>query len=940
MTADGPPDFKATLNLPVTSFPMRANLPAREPEILARWERDDLYARMLATRTGSPRYVLHDGPPYANGNIHLGHALNKIVKDFIVKYKHMTGHLAPYVPGWDCHGLPIELQVEKSLGKEKKAALSKLEIRRLCREYAARFVAVQRDEFKRLGVLGDWSAPYLTMDFAYEATEVRELAKVAASGDLYRGKKPVHWCASCRTALAEAEVEYRDIASPSVYVAFALREPYPDALRALAGTPIDVAIWTTTPWTLPANLAIAAHPDLEYVIVPARTGRLTLVAKALLPRLSAFIEADAPVRATVTGRALEGAHARHPWIDRDALLILGEHVTLETGTGLVHTAPGHGQEDYDVGRRYGLDVYAPVDDAGRFLPDVAEFAGMRVFDADTRIVEHLRAGGRLLATEPLTHSYPHCWRCKHPVIFRATEQWFISMSTTGLRARALAAIDRVRWIPAWGRDRIAGMVGNRPDWCVSRQRAWGVPIVALHCEDCGAANTAPELLSNVAEIFARESADAWFARPIAELVPNGFACRGCGGTRFRKEEDILDVWFDSGISFAAVVERRPELGGHADLYFEGSDQHRGWFQSSLLASVATRDRAPYDTVLTHGFFLDEDARKMSKSAGNVVAPQKIVATHGADILRLWVSAEDYREDMRISREILDRAVEAYRRIRNTARFLLGNLADFVPARDTVARAGLLELDRFALDRLQAFIARCGRAYDAFEFHAVYHALNNFCSVDLSALYLDIVKDRLYCEGTTSPERRSAQTALYAILDALVRVMAPVLSFTAEEIWSCMPADEARPESVHLADFPRADPAFTDAALAADWERLLEVRAAVTKALETLRQRAEIGHSLEASVRLGAEGTLAALLEAKRAVLPEILIVSQVDVVPPAAVRGESTLAGLGIDAARAGGEKCARCWNWRRDVGSDPRVPSVCGRCALVLASGDARRAS
>ncbi len=931
------PDFKATLNLPVTSFPMRANLPAREPEILARWERDGLYERMLAQRAGRPRYVLHDGPPYANGNIHLGHALNKIVKDFIVKYKCMSGHYAPYVPGWDCHGLPIELQVEKSLGKEKKAALSKLDIRRLCRDYATRFVAVQRDEFKRLGVFGDWAAPYLTMDFAYEATEVRELAKVAASGDLYRGKKPVHWCASCRTALAEAEVEYRDVSSPSVYVAFPLREPYPQALRALAGTPIDVAIWTTTPWTLPANLAIAAHPHVEYVVVPARSGRLTLVAKALLPRLGAFIDPDAPVKATITGRELEGARARHPWIDRDSLLILGEHVTLDTGTGLVHTAPGHGQEDYDVGRRYGLDVYAPVDDAGRFLPEVAEFAGMRVFDADAKIVEHLRAVGRLLATEPLTHSYPHCWRCKHPVIFRATEQWFISMETTRLRERALAAIERVRWIPAWGKDRISGMVTSRPDWCISRQRAWGVPIVALHCDGCGAANTTPELLAHVAAIFARESADAWFARPVAELVPPGFICPACGGTSFRKEEDILDVWFDSGVSFAAVVEKRPELGAHADLYLEGSDQHRGWFQSSLLASVATRDRAPFDTVLTHGFFLDEDARKMSKSKGNVVAPQKIVATHGADILRLWVSAEDYREDMRISREILERAVEAYRRIRNTARFLLGNLADFDPGRDAVPQAQLLELDRFVLDRLQGFVARCVRAYDAFEFHTVYHALNNFCSVDLSAIYLDVVKDRLYCEGARSTLRRSAQTALYAILDALVRVMAPILPFTAEEIWSYMPADATRPASVHLADFPRPDPELVDAALAADWERLLDVRAAVTKALEALRQRGEIGHSLEASVRLGAADGLGTLLESRRTLLPEILIVSQVELLPSGALAGESTLPGLAIEAARAGGQKCARCWNWRLDVGSDPRFPTVCGRCAGVLASSEAR---
>ncbi len=924
-------DFRATLTLPTTSFPMRANLPAREPEILERWRATGLYARMLEARAGRRRYVLHDGPPYANGNIHLGHALNKIVKDIIVKYKHMAGFLAPYVPGWDCHGLPIELQVEKSLGKEKKAQLSKPEIRRLCREYATKFVGVQREEFERLGVLGDWSAPYLTMDFAYEAIEIRELARVVASGELYRGKKPVHWCATCRTALAEAEVEYRDVGSPSITVAFPLREPYPSVLAALAGTPIDAAIWTTTPWTLPANLAVAVHPDVEYVVVPARSGRLTLVAKALLPKLAAFLDPDAPVRATVIGRALEGAHASHPWIERDVPLILGEHVTLDAGTGLVHTAPGHGQEDYDVGRRYGLDVYAPVDDAGRFLPEVAEFAGLRVQDANPRIVEHLQSVGRLLASENVTHSYPHCWRCKHPVIFRATEQWFISMAANDLRGRALAAIEQVRWIPAWGKDRLAGMVANRPDWCISRQRAWGVPIIALHCEQCATANTSAALLDHVADIFARESADAWFTRSVDELVPPGFACGTCGATSFRKEEDILDVWFDSGVSFAAVVERRPDLGGHADLYFEGSDQHRGWFQSSLLTSVATRDRAPYDAVLTHGFFLDEDARKMSKSTGNVVAPQKIVAQHGADILRLWVSAEDYREDMRISREILDRAVEAYRRIRNTARFLLGNLADFDPARDAVAPAAMLELDRFALDRLQAFVTRCGRAYDAFEFHVVYHALNNFCSVDLSALYLDMVKDRLYCEAATSLARRSAQTALHGILDAMVRVMAPVLSFTAEEIWSCMPAMAGRPASVFLADFPQPDPAFVDTKLAADWERMLEVRAAVTKTLEALRQRGDVGHSLEARVVLGAEGPVAEILESRRALLPEVFIVSQVELRRGGEGSSASSSNGVAVSAERAAGEKCARCWTWRSDVGADPRVPDVCGRCAGVL---------
>jgi len=936
MSTNGGPDLKATLNLPATDFPMRASLPAREPEILARWQRERVYERGLEARRGGPRYVLHDGPPYANGNIHLGHALNKIIKDVIVKYKNMAGFRAPYVPGWDCHGLPIELEVERSLGPERRAAIGKLEIRRLCREYAARFVEIQCEEFKRLGVIGDWAAPYLTMSLDYEADEIRELARFVTSGELYRGKKPVHWCASCRTALAEAEVEYREVTTRSIYVAFPLVEPYPEPLRAVAETPVAVAIWTTTPWTLPANLAIAVHPDIEYVVVPARAGGAVLVARALLPRLAALV-GDAPrVLATVPGRALEGVRTRHPWIDRESPIVLGEHVTLDAGTGLVHTAPGHGQEDYDVGRRYGLDVYAPVDDRGHFLPEVALFGGLEVFAADERIVEHLAAVGRLLASAPLAHTYPHCWRCRNPVIFRATEQWFISMEKRDLRGRALAAIDEVRWVPSWGRDRIRGMVAARPDWCVSRQRAWGVPIVALRCETCDTATTSAELLFHVADIFARESSDAWFARPVEELVPPGFACECCGGGAFSKEEDILDVWVDSGMSFATVMERRAELGGHADLYVEGSDQHRGWFQSALLTAVATRGKAPYDAVLTHGFILDEDARKMSKSVGNVIAPQTIVAQHGADILRLWVAAEDYRDDVRISREILARSVEAYRRIRNTARFLLGNLFDFDPRRDAVRAEELLELDRFVLDRLQDLIERCRRAYDAFEFHTVYHALNNFCSVDLSALYLDIVKDRLYCEAAASPQRRAAQTALHRLLDAVARLMAPILSYTAEEIWGYMPPDPARPPSVLLADFPAVDPALRDERLRQDWERLLAVRGAVTKTLEGLRQRGEIRHSLEADVQLAADGALRELLAQRHDLLAAVFIVSRVDLVPAGSLPGPELLPGLAVAARRVEGTKCPRCWNYRFDVGSDPRSPGVCGRCAGVLAASGA----
>jgi isoleucyl-tRNA synthetase len=657
-----------------------------------------------------------------------------------------------------------------------------------------------------------------------------------------------------------------------------------------------------------------------------------IVALALLPKLASVVGDEPRVLATIRGAELEGVRTRHPWLDRESPIVLGEHVTLEAGTGLVHTAPGHGQEDYEVGLRYGLDVYAPVDGRGRFVPAVDLFGGLKVFEADAKIIEHLEARGRLLYAAPLSHAYPHCWRCHKAIIFRATEQWFISMEAKDLRGRALAAIERVRWIPSWGRDRIAGMVSARPDWCISRQRAWGVPIVALHCEQCGTTSTNETLLAYVADIFANESSDAWFARPVADFVPPGFACAHCGGTAFAKEEDILDVWFDSGISFAAVLERRSDLGGQADLYLEGSDQHRGWFQSALLTSIGTRGSAPYQAVLTHGFVLDEDARKMSKSVGNVVAPQQIVASHGADILRLWVAAEDYRDDVRISREILDRASEAYRRIRNTARFLLGNLAGFDVARDRVPPGQLLELDRFVLDRLQGLIERCRRAYDAFEFHAVYHALNNFCSVDLSALYLDIVKDRLYCEGATSIERRSGQTALYHLLEGLVRIMAPILSFTAEEIWGYMPADAARPASVLLADFPSVDSALRDPALAAEWETLLAVRSAVTKTLEGLRSGGGIGHSLEADVQLAAAGPVAAVLAAHQGSLAEIFIVSRVTLVPDGTLTGPSHPPGVAVAAQRVVGDKCPRCWNYRDDAGRDPRVPALCGRCVDVLA--------
>ncbi|HTN71999.1 MAG TPA: isoleucine--tRNA ligase, partial [Methylomirabilota bacterium] len=698
-------DYKETLNLPKTQFPMRANLPQNEPRQVEKWELEQTYLKTLDANKGKPKYVLHDGPPYANGNIHLGHALNKILKDIIVKYKAMTGHAAPYVPGWDCHGLPIELQVEKDIGRAKKLAMTKVEIRRLCKEYAEKYISVQREEFKRLGVLGDWGHPYRTLDSSYEAQEIRELGAIAASGALYRQKKPVYWCASCVTALAEAEVEYEDHTSPSIYVKFRVKDPNgkftPDATL---GT--YFVIWTTTPWTLPANQAIAVHPKFIYRQVKTPQGELILN-QELIPNVMKAVGFE-PKDYEVTGGAwagseLEGIVCSHPWMNRDSKIVLGEFVTQDQGTGCVHIAPGHGQEDYEVGLRYGLPVMAPVDAEGKFTAEAGDLQGEFVFKADAKIIQKLRDGSALLGEEKLSHSYPHCWRCKKPVIFRATEQWFISMEQQGLRQQALKAIDEVQWIPPWGKDRIRGMLESRPDWCISRQRSWGVPIPAVYCKKCNQALLSQEVCNHVASIFQKEGSDAWFTRETSELVPPDLKCPGCGGRDFSREEDILDVWFDSGVSHAAVVERDPRLGGRASLYLEGSDQHRGWFHTALLTSLVTRGRAPYEGVLTHGFTLDGKGRKMSKSLGNVIAPQEIMKKFGAEILRLWVSAEDYREDVRISDEILNRLVEAYRRLRNTARFLISNLYDFDPAKDSVAPQELDELDRWILQRTDSVL---------------------------------------------------------------------------------------------------------------------------------------------------------------------------------------------------------------------------------------------
>ena len=947
-------DYKDTLNLPKTSFPMRANLPQNEPAQVEKWDREGTYFKVLEANRGKTKYLLHDGPPYANGNIHIGHALNKILKDVIVKSKSMRGLYSPYVPGWDCHGLPIELQVEKNIGRQKKLALGKAEIRRLCKEYAEKYISIQREEFRRLGVLGDWQNPYLTINPKYEAVEVRELGKCIAAGSLYRQKKPVYWCASCVTALAEAEVEYEDHTSASIYVKFAVK----DGKGKLAADNLYFVIWTTTPWTLPANQAIALNPSFKYRIVRTPAGDLILNQELIEKVMAAagFGAKDYKILdGAWAGTELEGIVCRHPWIARDVKVILGDFVTQDQGTGAVHIAPGHGMEDYVAGQRYNLEVLAPVDNEGRFTAEAGDLAGESVFKADASIFKRLNDNHALLKEDKLAHSYPHCWRCKRPVIFRATEQWFVSMEKNDLRRRSLEAIDQVQWIPPWGRERIRGMLESRPDWCISRQRAWGVPIPVFYCNNCKRAMLSQAICEHVASIFEKEGSDAWFIRPAAELAPPGIKCAGCGGTDFSKEEDILDVWFDSGVSHAAVVEADPRLGGRADMYLEGSDQHRGWFHTSLLTSVETRGRAPYASVLTHGFTLDGKGRKMSKSLGNVIAPQEIMKKHGAEIIRLWAAAEDYREDVRISDEILNRLVEAYRKLRNTARFLISNLYDFDPDRDAVALEQLDELDRWVLGRTDALLARCLDAYDQFEFHVVYHALNNFCSVDLSALYLDIVKDRLYCEAPRSSARRSAQTALNRILEVLVHLMAPILSFTAAEIWQHMPNKRGAAEAIFMSRMPAPGAAPLDESLSARWEQIFKERSEVLKALEEARSRNIIGHSLDAKVLLhtmnGTMPRIGELLQQDEQRAEDILIVSQGAVVRDSSDAAVTTAMQRAseaqdvdgrflyqsqplncmIEVAKASGRKCERCWKYSEDVGRDPAHPTVCARCARVL---------
>lgn len=929
-------DYKKTLNLPATTFPMKASLTQNEPKVLDGWTATNAYAAMIGANDGRDSYVLHDGPPYANGHIHIGHAMNKILKDIIVKHRNMVGFKAQYVPGWDCHGLPIELKVEQEMGG--KSGLSVLEIRKKCREYALKFLDIQREEFKRLGVLGTWDAPYLTMTPDYEAATARELANFYKLGAVQRNKKPIYWCGSCETALAEAEVEYGDHTSPSIYVRFPLQDDkLAQILPQASPGKAYVVIWTTTPWTIPDNLAVAVHPEFEYDLIQVGDEYYILAKELVQGCAERFGWNDWSSVATLTGANLEGLVARHPFYDRPSPVVTADYVTLDAGTGCVHTAPGHGREDYETGLRYGLGILSPLDDEARFLPSVEFFGGKTVFEANPLVMAKLTEVGHLLASEKIKHSYPHCWRCKKPVIFRATTQWFITMDHAELRAKTLDAIEnQVRWIPSWGRERIHNMIKFRPDWCISRQRMWGVPIIALLCRDCGDAYFDADWAHSVVDRIAAHptGADYWFEAPLDEVVPAGLTCPKCGGSHWEKEDDILDVWFDSGTSFAAVVEGRPECSFPADLYLEGTDQHRGWFHSSLLASMGTRGVPPYRAVLTHGFVLDGQGRKMSKSIGNVVAPQEIIEKHGAEVLRLWVASENYQEDLRISDEILGRLVDAYRKIRNTCRFILGNLSDFDPATDAVPVGDMLPLDRYALNMVRTRHQVMQAAYESFEFHKVYHTLHNLCTTDLSSYYLDIIKDRTYVSGATSLERRSAQTALYHIILMVIADMAPILSFTAEELFQHLPS-ALRPAgtTVFALRLPALDEALLTEEETAVWDMVFAVRGDVTRAIEPLRQSKTLGHSLDACVTLHATDETYERLTSVIRDLRDVFIVSQVEVTSsPAladAARGE--VPDLAVTVSKARGEKCLRCWIYDENLGTNPDHPQVCPRCTAVL---------
>ncbi len=917
-------DYNATLNLPKTDFPMRAGLPQSEPKTLERWEEEKVYDKLIKKNEGKPLFVLHDGPPYANGDIHLGHALNKILKDFIVRYRNMDGHQSPFVPGWDTHGLPTELKARAKAGIGNSADISVLELRKLCEEFVRGYIDDQRSQFKRLGCVGEWDNPYITLNHEFEAEQIRVFAEMADKGYIYKGLKPVYWCPECKTALAEAEIEYAEDPCHSIYVKF----PVTDDLGKFAAMGIDPSkvsfvIWTTTTWTLPANVAICVGPRYEYSVIKCGDEYYVMATDLYENAMSEAELTDYEVVGTIKGAELEYMKTRHPFIDRESLLIVGEHVTLESGTGCVHTAPGHGVDDYNVCTNYPeIPVICPVNADGVLTEEAGQFAGLTTDEANKKIAIYLDENGYLFALKKIIHQYPHCWRCKTPILFRATDQWFCSVDD--FKDKAVDAINTVKWIPAWGKDRITAMVRDRKDWCISRQRKWGVPIPIFYCKDCGEPYVNKDAMLAVADLFGKEGSNAWFEKEASEILPEGTACPECGCREFTKEKDIMDVWFDSGSSHRAVCKQRPYLGTPADLYLEGNDQYRGWFQSSLLTSVATEGTAPYRTVLTHGMILDMERRKMSKSMGNGISPQEVIQQYGADVLRLWVASADYQSDITISREILKQMSEAYRKIRNTARYILGNLNDFDPNKDFVSPDDFLPIDKWAMIKLNDLIATVIDAYDKYEFHQVYHSIHKFCVVDMSNFYLDVLKDRLYTEKADSKERRAAQTVMYHILESLTLMLAPILAYTSDEIWRFMPhADDADPENVLFNDMPGRFELEVEDGFEAAWDRIHDLRDTVKKSLEVIIKDKTVKSSLETCVTLKASGDE---YEFIKSILPElktVFIVSDVKLVENS---GE-----LEVEVAKAEGDKCERCWCYSPTVGSSAEHPTLCARCAAIL---------
>ncbi|QTA38666.1 isoleucine--tRNA ligase [Thermosipho ferrireducens] len=904
-------DYKETLNLPFTSFSMRANLVKKEPEILKKWRELDDYNLSLKAREGRPVFMLHDGPPYANGNIHIGTAMNKVLKDIVIRYKTMRGFKAPYVPGWDTHGLPIEHRVSVEMG-EKIKDMSPVEIRNKCREFALHFVNVQREQFKRLGVRGDWENPYLTLLPEYEEHILKIFKTLVQNGNVYRGNKPVYWCPTCRTALAEAEVEYHDHSSPSIYVKF----------KVLGEEGTYIVIWTTTPWTLPANVAIAVHPDYDYVKIKVNDEKW-IVAEGLVQKFASETDIEYILVEKVKGKELEGLRAKHPFVERESVVVLADYVTLEDGTGCVHTAPGHGTEDYLTGIKYGLPVLSPVDEDGIFTEDAGKYAGMKIWDANKVIIEDLKESGALIKSSKIEHSYPHCWRCKNPVIFRATPQWFISVDANNLREKVLSEIKKVEWHPEWGENRITAMVSERPDWTISRQRVWGTPIPAVKCKSCGEVFLDTEIIDKFIEIVKNQGTDAWFELSEEELIPESVKCPKCGKNEFEKTYDTLDVWIDSGCSFEAVVRSKGEKFP-ADLYLEGDDQHRGWFQSSIFMSVAYTGEAPYKAVVTHAFIKDEQGRKMSKSLGNVVDPGEIVDKYGADILRLWIASTDFFDNIRVGKNIIHQQVEVYKKIRNTLRYLLGNLSDF-SEEDLVPYDKLLSIDKWALGRLMQVIKQITGYYERYEYSKVYSAINKYCTVELSATYLDIIKDRLYVEAKDSIYRRSAQTAMYYILEALIKMLAPILVFTSEEAYEASPFKKY--ETIHIEEWPEVREEWIDEELISDFKALLMIRDDVLKALENARNRGVIGHSLDAKVIIEAlNEDVQKLLENYEDILGEFLIVSQVEF-----GKGDQKGELVNVSVIKAEGEKCNRCWKYHPKTGQSEEFPNICPRCVSVL---------